>query len=173
MNYKIIDNSIIPQMGYYIFDMLCKENIWNLSLNSNPTICNQEPSLPGSLLMVDGKSKDVNKFVEGYLKCIFMNIIYTHDLEFKELTRILCNANYPNCILDHHTDCDKSGYETMVLFVTPNLENSSCGILIDKEYVDYKFCRAVIFDSQTPHTAVSPQKEIPLPRLSIGFMYKV
>ena len=174
MKYKIIDNAIPHRIGYYLFDMLCKENIWSLSLNSNQSMYKgSEPMLPGSMLMADGKSLNVNTFVEGFLKSTFLSIICDNNLHFTELRRILCNANYPKSVLDYHTDIDDNGYETMVLFVTPNLENLGCGIMIDKDYIDYKFCRAVIFNSKTPHTAVSPQKEIPLPRLSVGFMFKV
>ena len=174
MKYKVIDNAVHSGMGDYLFNTLCEENIWNLNLKSSTEkIAENEPMLPGSLLMNNSVSLNVNMFVEGFLKSTFISMMYNNNLHFTKLTRILCNANYPKTVLDYHIDIEVDGYETIVLFITPNLEESNCGIMIGEEYVNYEFCRAVLFNSKTPHTAVSPQKEIPLPRLSIGFMYKV
>lgn len=176
MNYKIIDDAIPQGTGHYIFNMLCKRNIWNLWLPSDstkPMSEGSEPMHPGCKLFDEGESSGVDMLTEGFLISTFLNIMYNNNLHFLELDRILCNANYSNTVLDHHKDVWEDGYETMVLFVTPTLQNSYCGIMIDKEYVDYSFCRAVIFNSQVRHTAICPQEQITFPRLSIGFMYKV
>ena len=178
MIHKIIDNSVSDYVGKVYLKHLMESLHWRINRGSsgfNMTDYLNNPNgqweKPQPCIDIMRGEVIQDQFLYGYSKCVFDSMCEAHNIPVRHLNRILANANYPGVDLSPHIDKDKDNWQSIVLFLTPNMTKT--GLAVGKKVIPYKFGRSVWFDSKDLHTATKLEEEHVLPRVTVAYLFEV